>query len=246
VAACAEEFMTRHPQADIVVKGGGSGDGIAAVLHGIVDIGMASRDISRRERDYAASRNIELAVSALALDGVAIVVHRGVAVPPLDLQQVRDISTGRIRNWRELGGAPADILAFGRAEGSGTAALFGERVMQEDGYAPSVSRLASNEAIVAEVAARPGAIGYTGLGALRAAGDRITALALRADAQSEAIAPVEEAIRSSKYPLARTLHLATAGKPSGIANAFIDFCTAAGGQALVQRAGYVAIGARTR
>jgi phosphate transport system substrate-binding protein len=80
VTACAEEFMARNPQADIVVKGGGSGDGIAAVLHGVVDLGMTSRDLSSRERDYAASRGIEISAVGLALDGITVVVNRANAV----------------------------------------------------------------------------------------------------------------------------------------------------------------------
>lgn len=76
MTACAEDFMTRHPQSDIVVKGGGSGDGIAALLHGMIDIGMTSRELSQRERDYAQSKGIDVAISELALDGITIVVNR--------------------------------------------------------------------------------------------------------------------------------------------------------------------------
>ena len=83
VTACAEDFMTRNPQTDIVVGGGGSGDGIAALLHGIADIAMASRELSQREREYARSKAIELAQFPLALDGVSIIVNR--ANPVTDL-----------------------------------------------------------------------------------------------------------------------------------------------------------------
>jgi hypothetical protein len=89
VTTCAEEFMTRNPKADIIVKGGGSGDGIAALLHGIVDIGMMSRELSPRERDYAASKNIPLSVSELALDGVTVIVNRAIAVTALGLGQLQ-------------------------------------------------------------------------------------------------------------------------------------------------------------
>jgi phosphate transport system substrate-binding protein len=241
VAACAEEFMTRNPQADIIVKGGGSGDGIAALFHGIVDIGMTSRNLSRAERDYAVAKGIEISVFELALDGIAIVVNRASVVAALDLGQLRSIFTGRVRNWRELGGADAEILLFARAAGSGTASLFGERVLGDDAYAASVQRLPTNEAIVAEVAAQYRAIGYTDLGALRRAGDRIKAVALRGDVQSPPVLPTAESIRSGSYPLARSLYLSTAGRPSGTVKAFLDFCSSASGQALLQRAGYVGI-----
>jgi phosphate transport system substrate-binding protein len=241
VTTCAEDFMTRDPKADIIVKGGGSGDGIAALLHGIVDIGMMSRELSQRERDYAASKDIQLAVSELALDGVTIIVNRAIAVTALGLGQLQAIFAGRIRNWRELQAGDAEVLAFARADGSGTASLFADRVLRDEAYAPSVQRLPSNEAIVAEVATRPAAIGYTDFGALRRAGERVRAVAVRLDPESAPVLPSPETIRSRSYPLAQTLHFVTAGNPAGTARAFLDFCSGAGGEALLRRAGYVGI-----
>ena len=194
VTRCAEDFMTRNPQADIIVKGGGSGDGIAALLHGLVDIGMASRELSRRELDYAQSQGVSLAVSGLALDGISTVVNRAVSLGALELGNCAT-SSGKTRNWRELGGEAIDILVFARAEGSGTAALFAERVLGGEFYGASVSRLSTNEAIVAEVAARPGAIGYSDLGVAKLAGDRIRVLALRREAQARPILPTSATVR---------------------------------------------------
>jgi phosphate transport system substrate-binding protein len=239
VTACAEEFMTRNPHADVVVKGGGSGEGIAALLHGLADLGMTSRNLSSRERDYAAAKGTEISVFELALDGIAVIVHRVNPVAALDLGQLRRIFGGAIQNWRELGGKPADVVVYARSPGSGTAALFGERIMGDTPYVASARQVPTNEAIVAEVAARPSAIGYTGLGALKGAGDRIKVLALRADAHSVTVSPTHEAIRSRTYPLTRTLYLGAAGTPSGTVKAFVDFCSSARGQALLQRAGYV-------
>ena len=187
VTACAEDFMTRNPDADVIVKGGGSGDGVAALLHGLVDIGMTSRELSQREREYAGGRGFEVSVFPMALDGVTIVVNRANPVTTLSIDQLREIFTGKIRNWRELEGFDGDITPFARAAGSGTASLFGERALGEEEYGPSVERLPTNEAIVAEVAARPGAIGYAGLGALRVGGDRVRAVALTAGAQASPV-----------------------------------------------------------
>jgi phosphate transport system substrate-binding protein len=239
VSACAEDFMSKNSQADIIVKGGGSGDGLAALLHGIADIGMTSRELSPRERDYASAKAIELAMSVLALDAVTVVVNRASAVSALDLGQLGNIFAGKIRNWRELGGEDAEILPFGRAAGSGTESLFKERVLGEQTYAPSVRQLATNEAIVGEVATRPGAIGYAGLGALRTGGDRVKSISLRGETQSEPIGATPAAIRSGHYPLARKLYLVASAPPAGTAKAFLDFCSGPSGQALVARAGYV-------
>lgn len=246
VTACAEAFMTRHPQADIIVRGGGSGDGVAALLHGMADIGMTSRPLTAKERDYAASRGIDLAVWELALDGVAIVVHASNPLAALPLDRLRAVFTGQIGNWRELGGGDRAILVYGRAAGSGTASLFTEKVLAGEAEAPGAQKLATNEAIVAEVAARPDAIGYTGLGAVRNAGSRIRLVALGPDAASPAVLPTPENLRAGAYPLGRNLSFGTAGTISATARAFIETCAGPNGHALIQRAGYVPVQAGTR
>lgn len=241
MTACAEDFMARHPQSDIIVKGGGSGDGIAALLHGMIDIGMTSRELSQRERDYAQAKGIDVSISELALDGITIVVNRTNPLAALDLAQLRDIFAGSIRNWKDFESGDTDILPVARAAGSGTASLFDDRVMDGKTYAASVQRLPTNEAIVAEVTARPGAIGYTSLGAARSAGDRVKVLALRTEAQTVPVMPSPDAIRSGQYPLTRALYLGTAGKPASTTKTFLDFCLGASMQPLLQRAGYIGI-----
>jgi phosphate transport system substrate-binding protein len=240
VTACAEDFMTRNPQADVIVKGGGSGDGVAALLHGITDIAMASRELTHREREYARSNSIELAVFSVAQDGISIIVNRANPVADLSLSQLRDIFAGRLRNWGDLGAPQGDIIPFARAAGSGTALMFGERILGEEPYAASVQRLPTNEAIVSNVASQRDSIGYTDMGALKHGGDRVRAIALRADDQSRPVVAAPETIIAGHYPLSRRLTLVTAGSPLGTAKAFIDFCSSATGQALFQRAGFVA------
>jgi phosphate transport system substrate-binding protein len=240
VSTCAEDFMTRNPEADVMVKGGGSGDGVAALLHGITDIAMASRELTQREREYARAKAIELTVYPLALDGVSIVVNRMNPVDDMSLKQLRDVFTGRLRNWGDLGAGMGEILPFARAAGSGTAFLFGERVLGEASYGTGVQRLVTNEAIVAEVASRPEGIGYTDLGALRRGGDRVKPVAVQADEQSSPVIASPESVSSGHYPLSRRLTLITAGSSSDTAKAFIDFCLSAAGQILFQRAGFIA------
>jgi phosphate transport system substrate-binding protein len=234
VAAAPGSGAQLHSQVDVIVKGGGSGPGIAALLYGTVDICMASRDLSDKERGHASNHGVEISGFDLALDGITIVVHPHNPVDTLSLDQLRKIYAGNVRNWQEVGGAPADIVALSRLVGSGTAALFRERVLGGEDYAEAAQGLPTNEAIVAEVATRPWAIGYTDLGALRHARDRVKAMALRATPQSMPVLAVPEMMRSGRYPLARTLHFSTAGKPSGTVKAFIDFCLSSRGHALVQ------------
>ena len=167
VAACAEEFMTKNPKADVIVKGGGSGDGVAAILHGIADIGMMSRDLSQRERDYAASKGIELVEHQLARDGVTVIVNRASKVAALDLDQ---LARHLLRKDPQLARAGRRRCGDHRVCARDR---FGHRIAvhrpraQGCAYAASVTQLPTNEAIVAEVAARAGGIGYTSLGALQ-------------------------------------------------------------------------------
>ena len=246
VTACAEAFMARNPQADIIVRGGGSGDGVAALLSGMADIGMTSRPFSDKEREFAATRGIELAVSDIALDGVAVIVNGANPLSALTLDRLKAIFTGEVGNWRDLGGGDRAILVFGRAAGSGTGTLFTERVMSGATEALGVQKLATNEAIVAEVAARPDAIGYTSLGAIRNAGARIKLVALGVDPASTAALPTPETLRKGEYPLARRLSFGMAGAVSPTVRAFIEACAGPAGQALIQRAGYVPLQAAGR
>ena len=246
IEAIAEDFMTRNPLADITVRGGGSGDGIAALLHGMVDIAMTSRDVTSRERAYLGDKGLELSVVPLALDAVVVVINQANPITVLDIEQIRDIFAGTIRNWRELQGAETEIVPLARAARSGTAYLFGERVLSTESFAASVSHLSTNEAIVAEVAARPGAIGYTGRGALRGVGDGVRVIGIRSNQQSAPTVATTESIVSGSYPLSRKLSLATTGHPPATAKAFVDFCLSVNGQALFQRAGYIEIQSAAR
>ena len=72
---CAEDFMSRRPHIDVMVQGGGSGVGIAALLHGMVDVAMASRELSAKEQQYANRQGLQIRTFDLALDGIAVVVH---------------------------------------------------------------------------------------------------------------------------------------------------------------------------
>jgi phosphate transport system substrate-binding protein len=241
VTVCAEAFMADNPEADIIVRGGGSGDGMAALLHGMIDIGMISRPLSPKEIGFATAKGIDLTQFELALDGVAIVVHRTNPLREIDVDQLRAIWSGDLSQWRELSGGAGEIHPLARAKGSGTEEVFAERVLKGQREGVVAKELPTNEVIVAEVAAQPNAIGYTGLGALRNASDRVYVLAIRTPSSS--VLPSADTVRSGSYPLTRALLLINPGTPSGLAASFIAYCTGPAGQALVERAGYVEIAA---
>jgi len=101
---CAEVFMQKHPEANISVRGGGSGTGIAALIDGICDIADSSRPIKDKELNKAVGRGIDPVAHVIAMDGIAVIVHSSNPVNKLTLSQLKDIYTGRISNWSELGG----------------------------------------------------------------------------------------------------------------------------------------------
>jgi phosphate transport system substrate-binding protein len=246
IAACAEDFMSKSPQSDVIVRGGGSGEGISALLHGLVEMGMSSRPLTEKEQRFASVNGIALSISPFAIDGIAIIVHPSNPLDELDLLQLKAVYAGKIRSWRDLGGAPdGEILTIARASGSGTASLFAERVLGGT-EAQARQKFATNEAIVDEVAGRPDAMGYSGLGAVHKAGDRIKILAIRADPQGAAVAPLADSLRSGDYPLARTLYLLGTSPPTKIAESFLSHCLGPSGVTLLQRAGYVSTGAVER
>lgn len=239
VGACAEEFMSRNPHADIIIRGGGSGDGMAALLHGMTDVAMVSRELSSREREFGRSKGIELSAIPLALDGIAIIANRANVSTELSLDQLRDIFAGKLRSWQALGGGSAEIDILARMAGSGTGTVFDEKVMKGTPYAPKVQRLATNEEIVAAVARRPAAIGYTGLGALKGSSEQIKVLALKLGANAAPLLPSLENLRSGAYPLTRGLTLVTAGKPTHTVGDFVAFCSGEDGRPFLQNAGYI-------
>lgn len=241
VTMCAEDFMSKHPHVDVVVQGGGSGTGIAALFNGTVDIGMSSRDLSDKEHEHASSNGFQLREYVVARDGIAVVVHPENPLTQLSLDQLRRMFTGQIRNWHEVGGVQHDIFVLARTASSGTSALFRHRVLAGENYGESVQQMPTNTAIVAEVTNQPAAIGYSGLEAVQAAHGRVKVVALQATSNSLPVFPTRAAIRSGSYPLARALHFYTAGEPSGQVRDFIDFCRGPQGQKLVAKAGFITI-----
>ena len=120
VTAWAEDYMDAQPAADISVTGGGSGTGIAALLNGNTDICAASRDMTEEEKQLARQKNMAVKEYAVARDGIAMIVNPANPINELTLPQLKDIYTGAVTNWAQVGGENGDILLFSRESSSGT------------------------------------------------------------------------------------------------------------------------------
>ena len=241
----AEEFMKIHPNVNIAVSGPGSGAGIAALINGTTDICQASRTIKLQEIDQAKANGIESYEIQVATDALSVVVNPGNPLSELTIAQLSAIYTGKITNWKEVGGNDAPIVAIARDTNSGTHVFFKEHVVQMLGlpaedksleYGNKVLQLPSTEEGVSQVANNPNAIFYPGLGYVTNA---VKPLAIKKTPDYLAVLPSVATALDGTYPIARPLLYYTNGAPTGIFKAFIDYCLSTEGQAEVTEVGYV-------
>ena len=229
---CAEKFMDQHPDVNISVRGGGSGVGIAALIDGTCDIAMASRPMKTKELKSARGKGINPLATVIAKDGIAIIVHPSNPLSEITLAQLKDIYTGKISNWKDVGGKPGKIVVISRDVASGTFEVFKKIVLKGAKTRADALMLASNKAVATTVEKTPGAIGYVGLGYISS---KVKALAV------DGVEPTKETVVSGKYKLARPLYLYTDGKPTGLAKEFIDFVLSPAGQKIVDKIGFVPV-----
>ncbi|ACL70908.1 phosphate ABC transporter substrate-binding protein [Halothermothrix orenii] len=226
----AEVYMSKH-DVHISVRGGGSGNGIAALIDGAVDIADASRFIKNKEVSAAIANGIYPVPHRVAKDSIAVVVHPGNPVSDLTVEELKGIYTGKITNWKELGGKDQEIVVVSRDSSSGTFAVFND--IANDGELNNEALRVTSRALLqasngearATVADTPGAIGYIGLGYLN---DDVKAVKLNGHLPSD-----------SQYMIVRPLYMFTNGWPRGLTKKFIDFILSPEGQKIVKEVGYV-------
>lgn len=225
----AEAFMTENTGVRIDVQGGGSSVGVKAAGEGTSDIGMASREI--KDSELEEFPNLEIFV--IARDGIAIVAHPDVPVSDLTVEQVRDIFSGKVTNWKDLGGEDQNIIVVSREEGSGTRGAFEEMVMGEDALIAATAILqASNGSIRTTVSTTPYSIAYLSFGYLD---DSVKSISIGG------VAATEPNAADGSYPIVRPLNMLTNGEPAGMVKAFLDFILSEAGQKLVVEDGYIPV-----
>lgn len=228
----AEVFMDAHKDADLSVRGGGSGVGIASILDGSCDIADASRSIEPSEIKEGKKRGKNILPTVIARDGIAVVVNPSNKINGLTERQIRGIYTGKYSNWSELGGADEKIVVVSRDSSSGTFVTFTDVVLRKREVRPDAILQASNQAVATTIAGTPGAIGYVGMGYL---GPRLKALAV------DGVLPSRATVHSRRYPISRPLYMYTNGKPKGLVKRFLDFVKSKEGQGIVEEEGFVAL-----
>jgi phosphate transport system substrate-binding protein len=225
--AWAEKFMAENPGVQISVKGGGSGTGIAALINGTVDLANSSRALKDEEKPQLPTA-VETKV---ARDGIAVIVNLTNTVTDISTENLGKIYRGEIKNWKEVGGPDKAISLVSRDPSSGTYEYFKEAVVGKDlNFAKSAKLLPSTQAIVDEVKADEGAIGYIGVG-YESSDIKVVAV----DGVASSVATVLD----GTYSLSRDLFVYSAKTPDGAAKAFLDWIVSPAGQAVVTDQGFV-------
>ena len=226
----AEAYMAEHPDVKISLSGGGSGNGIKAIIDGTADIGNASRFIKQKEVDLAGTKGVYPVPFRVALDAIVPIVNGKNAVENLTRDQLKDIYMGKIKDWKEVGGTPGTIVVISRDSSSGTFGVWKDLVMKKERVIPGALTVPSNGGVVQAVANTPGAIGYVGLGYLT--GDIKTV-------DVEGVEGSEENTLNGSFPISRGLFMFTKGWPEGETMSFISFILSKKGQELVKEAGSI-------
>ncbi len=236
--AWAQAFMKAHPEIEVTVTGGGSNTGIAALVNKSTDIANASRPMKQEEKDAAKKNGVDVHEFVVAQDALSIIVNPANPVTELTFDQLKDLYTGKVTNWKQVGGPDMKIVLNGRESSSGSFVFFQEHVLNKAPYASEVLQQPATSQIVDNVAQDKGGIGYVGLGYVTA---RVKAVKIKQTASSSAIAGTVENVINKTYPLARPLFEYTAGEPAAAAKTWLDWVAGTEGQELVKRLEFVPI-----
>ncbi|SMB92197.1 phosphate ABC transporter substrate-binding protein, PhoT family [Desulfonispora thiosulfatigenes DSM 11270] len=226
----AMRFMELNPNVKIEIAGGGSGAGIESVAgNGVADIGMASRELKEEEK----TNNQDIRAIVIAKDGLAVIVHPDNEVSELSTKQVKDIFTGEITNWKDVGGKDAGITVINREEGSGTRGAFQELVLGKEGnYTTKAAIQNSTGAVKEAVKADPNSIGYISMGSLS---EDVVGVVI------DGANPTTEAVKDGKYPISRPFNFIIKVEAQGLTKAFIDWVLENEGQSMVSEQGFISL-----
>jgi phosphate transport system substrate-binding protein len=227
----AEAYMKANPDVNISISGGGSGNGIKAIIDGTTDIADSSRFIKDKEVKMAVENGVYPVPFAVAYDCIVPVVHPGSPVANLTMEQLKALYKGEVKNWKDVGGPDLPVVVISRDTSSGTYEVWEEKVMKKERVYPGALLQASNGAVAQAVAKNPNAVGYIGLGYLN---NDVKAVSV------DGIVGSEESTLNGTYPISRALYMFTKGWPTGDAVSFINYVlNPQQGQKLVKEAGFV-------
>lgn len=210
IAAAAEEFMAENPNADIQVNAGGSGTGLSQVSEGSVDIGNSDVYAEEKEGIDAA----KLVDHKVAVVGIAAAVNPNVGITDISKEDLMKIFTGKITNWKDVGGKDQKIVLVNRPDSSGTRAVFNKYGLDDATPAEGITEDSSNtvKKILKET---EGAVGYLAFSYFT--DDSVKALSV------DGVEAKEENVQTGKFPIWAYQHSYTKGEATGLGKSFLDY-----------------------
>lgn len=230
-------YAAEHPTVEITIERQGSNSGIQALLDGEADIAASSRPMNEDENRLVRSRKLKIRQDAVGHYGVAVVVNEKNPLRGLTDRQVRDIFTGAVSNWKDVGGRDAPISIFIRGPEAGTHLGFQELAMERRPYSPSARPMASYPDLIKEVAADENAVGYASMHLAAQPGVK----ALRING----VPPNDASVIYDTYPYLRMVRFYSTDKASKDVRDFIRFVQSSAGQRIVEECGFVRIASPT-
>jgi phosphate transport system substrate-binding protein len=232
----SELYMKKNANASITVIGGGSGVGIAALLSGTTDVAMASRKMKMDEKLKMQDAGKTVKEVVFANDAISVVVNPGNKVDQLTREQLEGIYTGKIKNWKEVGGDDMTIVLYSRESSSGTYEFFKEHVLMNKNYASGALLMPATGAIIQSVSQTKGAIGYVGLAYVE---KTVKALKVSYDKGKTYVTPSVETAKNKTYPITRPLQLYYLSSSEKTVSPYINYLLSAEGQKTVLEEGYI-------
>jgi len=234
----SESFMKANPSQTVTVTGGGSGVGISALLEGTTDLAQSSRKIKFDEKQKLQESGKSVKEVIAAYDALAIVVHSSNKVQNLTREQLEGIFTGKIKNWKEVGGEDLKIIPYARETSSGTYEFFKESVLKNKNYMSGIMSMPATGAIVQSISQTKGAIGYIGLAYL---GKDIQAVHVSYDKGKTFVEPTVANAKNETYPVVRPLYYYYVTTAESKVKPFIDYVLSATGQKIVSEIGFITV-----
>ena len=227
IGALSESFMAQNSGVTVNYNPTGSGSGITAVQEGTCDIGLSSRALKDEEKSAGLKETV------LAYDGIAIIVHPDNPVSDLSVEQLAQLYTGEITNWKDVGGNDAEAVLIGREAASGTRDGF-ESITGTKDKCQYRQELTSTGDVITAVSQNPDAIGYASLASVK---DSVKALNV------DGVTPSEATVKDGSYKVQRPFVLVTMeGKElSPAAQAFFDYAISSDAASIIAKAGAVAV-----
>jgi len=234
----AEVFMKKYPGSSVMVTGGGSGVGLAALQNGTTDIAQSSRKMKLDEKMKLQDAGKVFTETIIAYDALAVIVNPSNKINQLTREQLESIYTGKVTNWKDVGGDDMAIVVYSRESSSGTFEFFKEHVLNKKNFAPSALLMPATGAIVQSVSQTKGAIGYVGLAYIET---NVKALKVSYD---KGVTYVEANVGNAMnktYPITRPLYYYYLNSAEKTVKPLVDFILSTEGQNIVREIGYVPV-----